>query len=234
MEERVRTGSKILDLALRGGYERGTITTIFGPAGSGKTILMILALINMARSKKKIIYIDTESSFSVERIMQIAKDYKRIMDYVLFLTPSDFEEQKKAFEELKKIIKYDVGLVIVDTISMQYRLEMGKKEDISETNRHLIQQITLLADIARVKNIPVLVTSQVYSTFDSRDSINMVGGDILRYRSKTLIELQTTIYGNRKAIIRKHRSIPENREVPFKIVEGGIIGIKEEKGFDFF
>lgn len=234
MEERVRTGSKILDLALRGGYERGTITTIFGPAGSGKTILMILALVNMARNKKKIIYIDTESSFSIERIMQIAKDYKKIMDYVLFLKPSDFEEQKKSFEELRKLVKYDAGLVIVDTISMQYRLEMGKKEDISETNRHLIQQITLLADIARVKNIPVLVTSQVYSTFDSRDNINMVGGDILRYRSKTLIELQTTPYGNRKAIIKKHRSIPENREVLFKIVETGIIGTKEEKGFDFF
>ena len=53
---RILSGSKVLDLMLGGGYERDVITTIYGPAGSGKTILCLLCTINVARSGKKVIY----------------------------------------------------------------------------------------------------------------------------------------------------------------------------------
>jgi DNA repair protein RadB len=49
----------------------------------------------------------------------------------------------------------------------------------------------------------------------------MVGGDILKYGSKCLIELQK-VNSHRKAIIRKHRSIPEGKEIEFKIVDNGL------------
>ena len=101
---KIPTGSKILDKMLEGGYEKDVITTIYGPAGSGKTILVMLCCLNMARAGKKVIYIDTENSFSVERLKQIAKDYRKIMDNVVFLKPASFSEQKKAFENLRKII----------------------------------------------------------------------------------------------------------------------------------
>ena len=57
--DKIPTGSRILDQMLDGGYEKDIITTIYGPAGSGKTNLCILCAINMARSRKKGIYIDT-------------------------------------------------------------------------------------------------------------------------------------------------------------------------------
>jgi DNA repair protein RadB len=50
----------------------------------------------------------------------------------------------------------------------------------------------------------------------------VVGGDILRYSSKCLIELKKVGDGDRIAILRKHRSLPENKVVAFKIVEHGI------------
>jgi len=62
----------------------------------------------------------------------------------------------------------------------------------------------------------------------------LILSDLLKYGSKCLIELQITPSGNRRAIIRKHRAIKEEKDITFKIVEGGIIGTKEGKGFKLF
>lgn len=241
MEEpnnKIPTGSKILDLMLDGGYEKDILTTIYGPAGSGKTVLCLLCSINIARTEKKVVYVDSEGGFSLERLKQIAshlsQDYKKILDNIVFLKPTSFAEQKKSFEKLKDIVNDKIGLIVVDTIAMLYRLELGKSEDIQDVNRELGRQISYLTEIARKKNIPVLITNQVYTDFDDRDKVNIVGGDILKYGSKCLIELQITPNGNRRAILRKHRSLGEEKEILFKIVDGGIIGTKEGMGFKFF
>ena len=95
-------------------------------------------------------------------------------------------------------------------------------------------QLAYLKEIASKKHIPVLITNQVYADFEEKDRVNMVGGDLLRYASKCLLELQITPNRNRRCIIKKHRHLPEDSEITFKIVEGGIIGTKEGKGFRFF
>lgn len=235
---RIPTGSKILDSMLEGGYEKDIITTIYGPAGSGKTVLCLLCAINVARSGKKAIYVDTEGGFSVERLKQIcshiSSDYKKILDNVIFLKPTSFTEQKKSFEKLREFANDKIGLIIIDTIAMLYRLELGKSEDAYEVNRELGRQIASLTEIARNKQIPILITNQVYTDFDAREKVNIVGGDILKYSSKCLIELQITPDGNRRWILKKHRSIQPEKEILFKIVEGGIIGTKESKGFKLF
>ena len=48
----------------------------------------------------------------------------------------------------------------------------------------------------------------------------MVGGDILRYWSKCIIELVNE-RGKRKAALKKHRSLPE-KEMEFIIVNSGV------------
>ena len=238
LDDRITTGSKILDAMLNGGYETDVITTIYGPAGSGKTVLCLLCSISIARSGKKVIYVDSEGGFSVERLSQICssirQDYKKILDSILFLKPTSFAEQKKSFEKLKEITNEKIGLIVVDTIAMLYRLELGRSEEVYEINRELGRQIAYLTEIARNKQIPVLITNQVYHDFDDKDKVNIVGGDILKYGSKCLIELQITPNGNRRLILRKHRSIPEEKDIIFKIVEGGIIGTTESKGFKLF
>jgi len=241
MEEsnnKIPTGSKILDVMLEGGYEKDIITTVYGPAGSGKTVLCLLCSINVARMGKKVVYVDSEGGFSLERLKQIAEsisqDYKKILDNMIFLKPTSFAEQKKSFEKLKEIINDKIGLIVVDTIAMLYRLELSKNEDIHEVNLELGKQIAYLTEIARKKNIPILITNQVYADFDDKDKVNIVGGDILKYGSKCLIELQITPNGNRRWILRKHRSLAEEKEILFKIVDGGIIGTKESKGFKLF
>lgn len=232
--KKIPTGSKILDNMLKGGYDSDIITTIYGPPGSGKTILCLLCAINIARKNKKIIYVDTESGFSPERLEQIASDYKKILNNIIFLRPVSFEEQKKVFEKLREIVNDKIGLIIIDSIAMLYRLELGKSEDVYEVNRLLGRQISYLTEIARKKDIPVIITNHVYSDFEEKGKVNIVGGDILKYGSKCLIELQITPSNNRRAILKKHRAIAEDQEIIFKIVEGGIIGTKESKGFKLF
>ena len=237
-DSKIPTGSKILNEMLNGGYEKDAITTIYGPAGSGKTVLCILCAMNIAKSGKKVIYVDTEGGFSVERLRQICSsihwDYKKVLENIIFLKPTSFEEQKKSFEKLKDIVNDKIGLIIVDTIAMLYRLEMGKNEEVQDVNRELANQISYLTEIARKNMIPILISNQVYSDFDEKDKVNIVGGDILKYGSKCLIELQITPNNNRRAIVRKHRSLKSEKEILFKIVEGGILGTAESKGFRLF
>ncbi|HIH23614.1 TPA: hypothetical protein HA251_01125, partial [Candidatus Woesearchaeota archaeon] len=63
--------------------------------------------------------------------------------------------------------------------------------------------------------------NQIYTDMDD-GTTKMVGGDMLRYAAKCLIEIKKLTGGNRIAILRKHRSLPEERQVGFKIVERGI------------
>ena len=139
--EKIPTGSKILDKLIDGGYEKDIITTVYGPAGSGKTNLCILCAMNTAREGKKVIYIDTENNFSVERFKQIcqsiSQNYAKLLNNIVFLRPASFDEQKKTFEKLKDIVNDKIGLIIFDSVAMLYRLEIGKNEDVYEVNKAL-------------------------------------------------------------------------------------------------
>ena len=116
---------------------------------------------------------------------------------------------------------------------MLYRLELGDaistkdSEKISEVNRKLAKQLRSLNEIARKQNIPVIVTNQVYASFtpnledrQTESRVSMVGGDLLKYWSKCLIEIQN-FRGKRKLVLRKHRSLPI-KELAFEIVNTGI------------
>lgn len=218
-DTKISTGSDILDWLLEGGYENEIITTIYGPPGTGKTNLCLVCMVN--NYDKKIIYVDTEGSFSIARIKQLADNYEEILKKIIILTPTNFEEQKKVFEKLKNLVTDKIGLIIIDSIAMLYRLEIGITKDIYKVNRDLGVQLVNLIQIARKFKIPVIITNQVYADFEDKNKINMVGGDILRYASKCLIELQRTDT-EKKAILRKHRSLPEGKEITFKITDTGI------------
>ena len=221
MSDRISTGCEFLDSMLNGGYETDAITTIYGPAGSGKTNLAMLAAVACADSNKKVIYVDTEGGFSIERLKQLCSEHKKILEKIVFLTPTSFEEQKKSIEKLKTLIDQKIGLIIVDTISMLYRFERKIGDDSGEFNRDLSVQVAQLTEITRKKNIPVLLTNQVYSSFQTT-GVSMIGGDILKYGSKCLIELIPFSGGRRKAVLRKHRSLPVDTEVMFAIIEKGV------------
>jgi len=221
---KLSAGSKVIDSLLNGGYENDIITTIYGPAGTGKTTMCLLASIVATEKGKKVIYIDTEGGFSVERLQQLDNYSEDVIKKIMVLKPTDFSEQHKVFNNVRQMVNDKIGLIVVDTISMQYRIEAGRTKDIKAVNNEMGVQISMLNEIARKKNIPVLLTNQVYSDFEVRDAVKMVGGDILKYSSKCLIELEK-FKTRRKAIVRKARSLPENKEVVFEIQEKGFVQV---------
>ena len=234
MQQRISTGTDFLDRFLQGGYERDIITTLYGPAGSGKTNLALLASIGVAKKGKKVIYVDTEGGFSVERLKQLTRQYEDTLKKIVYLQPTTFDEQKKVFRKLKTLINTKIGLIVVDTIAMLYRLELGKTDKVYDTNRELGKQLAYLTQIARKKKIPVLIINQVYANFEQKNTVSMVGGDLLKYSSKCLLELQITPDNKRRVILKKHRSIIGEKEAGFKIVETGVEEVKLSRGFRIF
>lgn len=226
-ETKVSTGTEAMDWLLEGGYEKDAITTIYGPAGSGKTNLCLLCIANSVKGKK-VIYIDSEGSFSIARFKQICIDYKEVAKKILFMNPTNFTEQKKAFSKLKELVDENTGLIVFDSVAMIYRLEMGKTKEVYSINKELGIQIGYLTEIARKKNIPIIITNQVYADFEKKDKVKMVGGDLLKYQSKCLIELEKYAQGIRKATIIKHRSLPEGKNILFRITDKGIEEAEKE------
>lgn len=225
-ENKISTGNEVLDDMI-GGFEKDIITTIYGPAGSGKTNFCILGVVEVARGGKKIIYVDTDGSFSIERLKQIDEKYKETLQNIIFFRPTSFKEQKITFENLDKITNDKIGLIVVDSIAMLYRLELGNEKDVFDVNRELGKQITKLTKIARKEKIPVLITNQVYSTLDEKDRVKMVGGNFMKYGSKCLIEIQEED-NHKKVILRRHRSQPKGKELFFEIDNQGVKKVKKE------
>ncbi|MCU0642431.1 MAG: DNA repair and recombination protein RadB [archaeon] len=223
---KVSAGSYDLNKMLYGGYENDVISVIYGAPGAGKTNFCLLAAVSQAKKGKRVIYMDTEGGFSSERIKQLAEeDYESVLDKILVLKPTSFSEQKKAFEELLKNLKNEVGLIVVDGMTILYRLDFAEARDkgekdyweVQKINSELARQMRILAEIARKREIPVLVTNQVYKWDEEQ---KMVAGDIVRYWGKCLIEIVSE-KGKRTAYLRKHRSLPE-RKLEFDIVNSGI------------
>ena len=235
LENKIMTGSHDLNKWLDGGYENGVITLFYGPPASGKSNFIILAACHQAKKDKKIIFIDTEASFSIDRVSQITKGLPEfVLKNIVILKTTNFQEQKKAFINMYKELKAskNIGLIIVDSITMLYRLELAEArksglEKVQKINSELAEQMQALNEISRKRNIPILITAQVYSEFLSEEEwlagkqagVSVVGGDLLKYWSKCIFELQYK-NGKRRAIIRKHRSIPQ-KELNFEVISEG-------------
>jgi DNA repair protein RadB len=212
---RITTGSAELDRLLDGGYETDIVTTIYGPAGSGKTNLCLMCAAAAGKGKK-VLFIDTDGGFSVERLRQISPDYRKVLDNIMIFKPTNFSEQRKAVGDIIKVVNPGTGLVVLDTVVTLYRVERTSQQ-LYDLMRELGLQVSGLSEIARKRNIPVLLTSQVY---EKSDEVKMVRGDLLGYVSKCIIALENLDSGKRLTV-EKHRSIPQ-RTLSFRIVDRGI------------
>ena len=199
----VSTGSAPLDSLLSGGFERGVLTVIYGPAGSGKTTAVLMGALQVAR-QKKVLFLDTEGGFSLERLQQLSGKHTALTKNILVWRIHTFEEQQKAIAQLSSIASEHIGLIVCDTITALYRQQ--RSEQNNELNRVLSKQIGSLLELARLHDIPILLTNQVYADFNKKHNVHMVGGDMLTYNCKCIMEFQIVHTNVRKALLKKHRS----------------------------
>ena len=152
---KIMTGSYDLNKWLNGGYEKDIITLFYGPAASGKSNFVMLAACHQAKKGKKIIFIDTEGSFSVDRINQMSVGIPEfVLKNMVILKPINFQEQKHSFFQLLKELKEskNIGLIIVDSMTMLYRLELAEArkkgiEEVQKINSDLAKQMRALFEI---------------------------------------------------------------------------------------
>ena len=216
-----------LDDLLGGGFEKGTITQIYGPPSSGKSNISLALAVNVAKSNKKVVYIDTEGGISIDRIKQISGPYfSNVANNIVVLEPTNFLEQTENLRSIDVWLRKhheEVDLIVLDSAVALYRVDDMKSYKLS---KELRKQVQLLSNIARKFDIAVIITNQIYAAFDDEghNEVRPVGGDILEYISKVIIRLERgNEINQRTATLMRHRSIPEGRKVTFSITSEGII-----------
>jgi DNA repair protein RadB len=215
------TGSKALDDLLEGGFEGGAITLLFGEAGSGKTNICLQVASMIASSGKKVVYIDTEG-VSLERLKQIAGEgYEEVMKNILFFEPHNFEDQEKFVEKAVRLAEssLEVGAIMLDSATIHYRLTRNDEE--KGVRKSLSPQLAKLLAAARSKDIPIILTSQVYTDIE-KGTFEPLGGHVLLHNAKAIIRLDKVGTNTRRAVIIKHRHLEEGRRTDFKITKNGV------------
>ncbi|XP_074221443.1 DNA repair protein RAD51 homolog 2 isoform X5 [Camelus bactrianus] len=170
-----------LDAALHGGVACGSLTEITGPPGCGKTqfciMMSILATLptNMGGLEGAVVYIDTESAFSAERLVEIAESrFPRYFnnEEKLLLTSSKVhlyreltcDEVLQRIQSLEEeIISKGVKLVIIDSVASVVRKEFDTQlqGNLRERNKFLAREAASLKYLAEEFSIPVILTNQI-------------------------------------------------------------------------
>ena len=230
-------GCKNIDELLGGGFESGTVTQLYGEAGSGKTNICLQMAVECARKGKTVIFIDSEG-FSPERFLQIAnantntnktsETVERIAQRITIYEPHSFEQQTSCIGEIEELIKEKEGesgvaLVILDSATLFYRLELDEERSIY-LRRVLANQIMHLLELARRYDLAVIITNQVYMDIEA-GNLRPSGGYALEHLSKVIVQLEKTAEGRgkRRAVLKKHRSMPEDTSCEFLITGDGVV-----------
>ena len=195
LEGAISTGCVSLDKLLGGGLPKGRVSLVYGEAETGKTSLAIQCAVNCAKTDCKTVFIDVDGTFSSRRLLQIAYlDIEKLSPLIILFRPTTFQEQVNVIDHLEKYLTVKAGLVIVDTITSLYRVELGgPPEKTFELNRELNRELAYLAQIAKTQKMAVLITSQVRSTLmKGQVDVEPVATRVLKFWSDIVLRFKHT------------------------------------------
>ncbi|ELY82286.1 DNA repair and recombination protein RadB [Natrinema gari] len=235
IDEAIPTGCGPIDELLGGGFERGTVTQLYGPPAAGKTNLALSAAVETAVEGGTAVYIDTEG-VSVDRFQQLLEattgrssrdgaepdDIEAVASRIVIEDVLDFEEQAEAVRDAEEFAER-ADLIVVDSATGFYRLERTADGDEGEALRSVTRQVTHLLSLARKHDLAVVLTNQVFADPDS-DRTKGLGGNTLEHWTGTVVRLERFRGGKRRATLEKHRSKPAGESAQFRITETGLEG----------
>lgn len=176
------------------------ITTIYGSPSTGKTTLCFQLTAN---NSGKIIFIDTENTFNIERIQKI--NPLTNINNIILIKATRYSQQYSAVKNLSQM--KNISLVIIDSFTHHYRKKVQEKVTI---NPPTIRMLQMLKDL----NLPIILTTQVYSNFKG-ETLPIAGNLLTRFSDQT-IRLEEY---NQK---RKATIIETKTEIPFIITDRGL------------
>ncbi|KAK2784872.1 hypothetical protein FQN52_008808 [Onygenales sp. PD_12] len=181
----ISTLDPVLDAALAGGISTGYVTELAGESGSGKTQFLLHLLLSVQLpppygSGKKALYFSTESDLPTGRLSQLLEKHPILsqlpestprpsLENVLSITTIDLESQDHIlnYQIPVAVSRYNVGLVVIDSITANYRAESDTDNVPGLLARawQLKQLGQFLRNLAATKNIAIVVANQVSDQF---------------------------------------------------------------------
>jgi DNA repair protein RadB len=227
----VPTGCAPIDDLLGGGFERGTVTQVYGPPAAGKTNLALSAAVGVAAAGDTAAYVDTEG-LSLDRFRQLATaavdgrgaDLEAVTSRIVVTEVHDFAEQEEAIRDAAEFAPR-AELLVLDSATGFYRLERHD-DDEGGTLRRVGRQVTQLLALARKHDLAAVVTNQVF-TDPETDRARALGGHTLNHWTGTVLRLDRFRGGNRRATLEKHRSKPAGETATFRITGDGLAAAEE-------
>ncbi|EQD57889.1 DNA repair and recombination protein RadB, partial [mine drainage metagenome] len=133
-----------------------------------------------------------------------------ILKKLLLSTPKSLEEQSAAVRTacaLARDPRRTVGLIVVDSATLYYRLSLSG-DDEDDARRALSLEIAELVRTALEAHVPIVLTNQVWrNTRDGR--LEPLGGSFLQHAAKTVLSFERLPGAERRAVLVKHRAVPE-------------------------
>jgi len=228
LEDTISTCCVSLDKLLGGGIRKGEISLVYGEAETGKTAFAIQCAVNCARTDSKTIFIDADGTFSSRRLLQIAyRDIEKLSPLIILFRPTTFQEQTNVIDHLENYLTEKAGLVVVDTITSLYRVELGASpEETFKLNRKLNTQLAYLAQIAKTRKVAVLITGQVRSTLvEEQINVEPVATRVLKFWSDIVLRFKRT--GQMRVIkvfLEKH---PKRKHPPSRFLMIDRTGVRD-------
>ncbi|MCK4238683.1 MAG: DNA repair and recombination protein RadA [Candidatus Lokiarchaeota archaeon] len=236
--EFISTGSLNFNAILGGGIETGFITEVFGPFKSGKTNLAHTLCVTTQLPKGKgglsgaVIYIDTENTFSKEKIKRITRRFglkpEDVLSHIFHARIYSSDHQAQMILEAEKLVKEkNARLIILDSLMALLRAEYIGIGMLPQRQATLNQMIHALSRIAESYNIAILVTNQVAQQIKGMFSgIDAIGGNIVAHGCQIRVMLKTKGFAannslERKAIIVDAPDLPPE-DCQFFITPAGI------------
>jgi len=232
------TGSAELNRILGGGFQTGKLTEVYGPFKSGKTALAHTISVAVQLPEKKgglnaaVAYIDTENTFSKEKIKRIAKRFELnpndVLSKIFHARIYSSDHQSQMIQKAETLCKTrGVRLLVIDSLMALLRSEyvgIGKLAPRQAVLNHMIHG---LSRIAETYNCAVLLTNQVATKimgmFSSNDAI---GGNIVAHGCHFRVMFKTKGFSSnnslkRRAVIVDAPDLPPE-ECEFFITSAGV------------
>ena|SRR3989344_1281639 len=223
---RITTGSKALDGLLGGGVETQAITECFGAFGSGKSQIGFQLAVNVQLPKNagglnaKCVFIDTESTFRPDRIIQLAEakglDPKKVLKNIFVAKSYNSDHQVILTEKIKDLMKeHNIGLVVVDSLMSHFRSDYTGRGELAPRQQKLNRHLHALQKLADTHNIAVYLTNQVMARPDIMfgDPTTHIGGHIVGHASTYRVYLRKSKANTRIARLIDSPNLPEGEAV---------------------
>lgn len=231
---RLTTGSTELDNLIGGGLETQAITECYGKFGSGKSQLAFQLAVNVQLPIDKgglngpCLFVDTESTFRPERIVQIAEgldlDPQKVLKNIFVSKAYNAEQQMLTSEKANEIVEEkNIKLIIIDSLTSRFRSEYTGRGTLADRQQKLNKHMHTLLRWAELYNIPIYVTNQVMSNpaLLFGDPTTPIGGNIVGHASAFRIYLRKSKGEKRIARLVDSPSMPE-AECLFRVTEKGV------------